>query len=66
VKREITDHIVKGLQVVHAKKIVLPVEEEAHEIEATIKGSLTITVFSFGPCITPVRDFGQTRLEAVK
>ena len=33
-EREITDHIYKGLQVVHAKKIVLPVEEEAHEIEA--------------------------------
>ena len=34
VEREITDHIFKGLQVVHAKRIVLPVEEEAHEIEA--------------------------------
>ena len=34
VEREITDHIYKGLQVVHAKKVVLPVEEEAHEIEA--------------------------------
>ncbi len=31
---EITDHIVKGLQVVHTKKIVLPAEEEAHEIKA--------------------------------
>ncbi|KAI9455461.1 hypothetical protein BJY52DRAFT_1121970 [Lactarius psammicola] len=34
VEQEITDNILKGLQVVHAKKIVLPVEEEAHEIEA--------------------------------
>ncbi|KAI9437345.1 hypothetical protein BJY52DRAFT_1230190 [Lactarius psammicola] len=34
VEREITDCIVKGLQVVHAKKIVLPVKEEAHGIEA--------------------------------
>ncbi|KAI9432878.1 hypothetical protein BJY52DRAFT_1132534, partial [Lactarius psammicola] len=34
VEWEITDCIVKGMQVVHAKKIVLPVEEEAREIEA--------------------------------
>jgi hypothetical protein len=34
VEREITDHIYKGLQVVHAKKIVLPVEEDGREIEA--------------------------------
>jgi hypothetical protein len=33
VEREIMDVILKGLQAVHAKKIVLP-EEEAHEIEA--------------------------------
>ncbi len=34
VEREVTDNILKGLQVIHAKKIVLPSEEEAHEIEA--------------------------------
>ena len=34
VEREITDQILRGLQVVHAKKIVQAVDEEAHEIEA--------------------------------
>ncbi|KAH9167844.1 hypothetical protein EDB89DRAFT_1890233 [Lactarius sanguifluus] len=34
VEREITDNIARGLEVVHAKRVVLPVEEEAHEIEA--------------------------------
>jgi hypothetical protein len=34
VEREITDQIFKGLQVIHSKKVVLPVEEEAHEIKA--------------------------------
>ncbi|KAH9010897.1 hypothetical protein EDB85DRAFT_1879143, partial [Lactarius pseudohatsudake] len=34
VEREITDNITRGLEVVHAKRVVLPVEEEAHEIEA--------------------------------
>ena len=33
-EREITDQILRGLQVVHAKKIVQTVDEEAHEIEA--------------------------------
>ena len=33
VEREITDAIQKGLQTIHAKKVVLP-EEEAREIEA--------------------------------
>ena len=34
VERELMDNIYKGMQVVHAKKIVLPVEEETNEIEA--------------------------------
>ncbi|KAH8986836.1 hypothetical protein EDB86DRAFT_3065853 [Lactarius hatsudake] len=35
VEQEIMDNIARGLEVVHAKRVVLPVEEEAHEIEAT-------------------------------
>jgi hypothetical protein len=31
---EITDQIFKGIQVIQSKKVVLPVEEEALEIEA--------------------------------
>ncbi|KAH8978759.1 hypothetical protein EDB86DRAFT_3067231 [Lactarius hatsudake] len=34
VEQEIMDNIARGLEVVHAKRVVLPVEEEAHEIEA--------------------------------
>ncbi|KAF8272035.1 hypothetical protein EI94DRAFT_1566986 [Lactarius quietus] len=34
VEHEIMDQILRGLQVVHAKKFVLPVDEESHEIKA--------------------------------
>jgi hypothetical protein len=55
-KWEITDHIYKGMQVVYAKKVVLPVEEEAHEIKATdlVRGSLTGKTFLFVFCTAPV------------
>lgn len=34
VEQELMDNMYKGMQVVQAMKVVLPVEEETHEIEA--------------------------------